>query len=32
MPEIKLSELYAGMQKEMLQKLQTGTIPLVHPG
>lgn len=32
MPEIKLSELYAGMQKEMLQKLQTGAIPLVHPG
>ena len=31
MPEIKLSELYAGMQKEMLQKLQTGAIPLVHP-
>lgn len=32
MPEIKLSELYAGMQKEMLQKLQTGVIALVHPG
>lgn len=32
MPEIKLSELYAGMQKEMLQKLQTGAISLVHPG
>lgn len=32
MPEIKLSELYAGMQKEMLQKLQTGVLSLVHPG
>lgn len=30
MPEIKLSELYAGMQREMLQKLQTGALSLVH--
>lgn len=32
MPEIKLSVLYDAMQKEMLQKLQTGAIPLIHPG
>lgn len=32
MPEIKLSTLYAGMQQEMLQNLQTGVLPLVHPG
>ena len=32
MPEIQLSTLYAGMQKEMLQKLQTGAFPLVHSG
>ena len=32
MSEIKLSKLYAGMQKEMLQKLQTGVLSLVHPG
>jgi len=32
MPEIKLSELYAEMQREMLQKLQTGAFPLIHPG
>lgn len=32
MPEINLSKLYAGMQQEMLQKLQTGALPLVHPG
>lgn len=32
MPEIQLSTLYAGMQMEMLQKLQTGAFPLVHSG
>ena len=32
MPEIKLSDLYAEMQKEMLQKLQTGAFSLVHSG
>ena len=32
MHEIKLTELYAGMQREMLQKLQTGAFPLVHSG
>lgn len=32
MPEIKLSTLYAGMQREMLQKLQTGAFPLIHSG
>lgn len=32
MPEINLSELYTGMQREMLQKLKTGAFPLVHSG
>lgn len=32
MPEINLSELYAGMQKEMLQKLNTGVNAVVHSG
>ena len=32
MSEIKLSDLYAEMQKEMLQKLQTGAFSLVHSG
>ena len=32
MPEIDLSGLYAEMQKEMLQKLQTGAFSVIHPG
>lgn len=32
MPEIQLSMLYAGMQREMLEKLQAGALPLVHSG
>lgn len=32
MPEIKLLELYAEMQKEMLQKLNTGSHAIIHSG
>lgn len=32
MPEISLPDLYIEMQREMLQKLQTGAFPLIHPG
>lgn len=32
MPEIELTKLYAEMQKEMLQKLNTGANSVVHPG
>lgn len=32
MPEIDLTTLYAGMQKEMLQKLSTGANAVVHSG
>ena len=32
MPEIDLTELYVGMQKEMLQKLSTGAKAVVHSG
>lgn len=32
MPEIELIELYANMQKEMLQKLNTGASSVVHSG
>lgn len=32
MPEIDLSGLYTEMQKEMLQKLQTGAFSVIHPG
>lgn len=32
MPEINLSELYTEMQKEMLQKLNTGTSAINHSG
>lgn len=32
MPNIELENLYAEMQKEMLQKLETGAGAVVHPG
>lgn len=32
MPEINLKDLYAGMQQEMLSKLQVGALPFPHPG
>ena len=32
MPEINLKDLYAGMQQEMLCKLQVGALPFPHPG
>lgn len=32
MPEINLSELYVGMQNEMLQKLNTGASAIIHSG
>lgn len=32
MPEIDLSKLYENMQKEMIQKLNTGAEAFVHPG
>lgn len=30
--KIDLPQLYGAMQKEMLQKLNTGVVPLLHPG
>jgi L-asparaginase/Glu-tRNA(Gln) amidotransferase subunit D len=32
MPEIDLTTLYSGMQKEMLQKLSTGANAVIHSG
>ena len=32
MPEISLNELYTHMQKEMKEKLSTGSAAFVHPG
>ena len=32
MSEVNLKEIYAGMQQEMLGKLQVGAISFVHPG
>lgn len=32
MPEIDLTTLYSGMQKQMLQKLSTGANAVVHSG